>query len=180
MNETDTLRGLIGKARREREKSIRQLALEAKAAGYKIVGTTLSAIESGTYKSTPTIETIRAIGWLANVDDTVSFAAAGKRLPGPPFAAELPPGVDELEDDERKAAISVLRALVALRREINGSGNSDGVATQAPGTPSSAGEGEKTPDNVRSLKPRDPAPPLDSDTLAANRGPKGPDGDQDE
>lgn len=119
MNETDTLRGLIGKARRERDKSVRQLALAAQEFGHKIVGTTLNAIEAGTYHSVPTAETIRAIGWLAGVTDEIAFAAAGRAVPGPPFAEELPPGVDDLTSSERKAAITMLRTLVAQRQEIN-------------------------------------------------------------
>lgn len=119
MNETDTLRGLIAKARREREQSARKLAITARGAGHKIVGTTLNAIEAGTYKSEPTEETIRAIGWLAGVSDEVAFAAAGRSVPGPPFAEELPPGVDDLTSLERKAAIAMLRAFVAQRQEIN-------------------------------------------------------------
>ncbi len=119
MNETDTLRGLIGKARRERDKSVRQLALAAQQNGHKIVGTTLNAIEAGTYHSVPTAETIRAIGWLAGVPDAIAFAAAGRAVPGPPFAEELPPGVDDLTSTERRAAIGMLRALVAQRQEIN-------------------------------------------------------------
>lgn len=119
MNETGTLKGLISKARREREKSARQLARIAQEAGHKIVGTTLNAIEAGTYHSTPTPETIRAIGWLAQVSDTIAFTAAGQPAPSPPFAEELPPGVDELTPAERRAAITMLRALVAQRREIN-------------------------------------------------------------
>lgn len=118
VNETDTLRGLIGKARREREMSVRKLALAAQGAGHKIVDTTLNAIQNGTYKSEPTEETIRAIGWLADVSDEIAFAAAGRALPGPPFAEELPPGVDDLTSTERKAAIVMLRTLVAQRQEI--------------------------------------------------------------
>lgn len=119
MNETDTLRGLIAKARRERDKSVRQLALAAQEAGHKIVGTTLNAIEAGTYHSVPTAETIRAIGWLARVSDDVAFTAAGRPVPGPPFAEELPPGVDDLTSPERRAAIAILRVLISQRQEIN-------------------------------------------------------------
>ncbi|OZF09855.1 hypothetical protein CH300_00290 [Rhodococcus sp. 15-1154-1] len=118
MNETDTLAGLIAKARRERGTSVRQLAIQAKAAKYRIVGTTLNAIENGTYKSDPSDETLRAIAWLAGVPESVAFTAAGRRLPGPPFADELPPGVDDLSPKEREAAITLLRVLVAQRQEI--------------------------------------------------------------
>jgi len=146
VNETDTLRGLIAKARRERDKSVRQLALTAQEAGHRIVGTTLNAIEAGTYKSVPTAETIRAIGWLAAVSDEIAFTAAGRALPGPPFAEELPPGVDDLTSPERKAAITMLRALVAQRQEINRYVDSDlDHSTAAAGTPAQAGQAQVTP-----------------------------------
>ncbi|AYD83915.1 immunity repressor [Gordonia phage Getalong] len=104
---------------------------------------TVSEIVSGKYKKTPQDGTLRAIAWLADVSDEVAFAAAGKRVPGPPFAAELPPGVDELEDDERKTAIAVLRTLVAQRREINRYVATSSNSTEQ-GTPRKAGKGEKT------------------------------------
>lgn len=133
VNETDTLRGLIGKARRERDMSVRQLALAAQGVGHKIVDTTLNAIQNGTYKSVPSGETIRAIGWLADVSDEIAFAAAGRTLPGPPFAEELPPGVDDLTSTERRAAIVMLRTLVAQRQEIRryADQSSDGYSTAA-------------------------------------------------
>ena len=87
--------------------------------GLTLNRTTASQIVKGTYKGEPSIGTIRAIGWLAGVDDETAFAAAGRRPPGPPFADDLPPGVDDLTDNERRAVIEILRALVAQRREIN-------------------------------------------------------------
>jgi hypothetical protein len=140
VNETDTLKGLIDLARRKRDKSIRQMAFEAQAAGHKIVGTTLSGIEKGTYKSVPSDETIRAIGWLAGVGDEVSFAAAGRTRPGPPFAEELPPGVDDLAPRERRVAIDLLRTLVAMRQELNQDARSsdDSTSTAQPGAPGEA------------------------------------------
>lgn len=137
MNEVDSLQDLIGKARRERATSIRQLAMQAKAAGYKIVGTTLNAIESGSYKSTPSDDTIRAIAWLAGVGDETAFMAAGRHVPGPPFAAELPPGVDDLSPKEREAVIGLLRVLVAQRQEL---GNEDKSTQSTPRSPSPHGE----------------------------------------
>ncbi|UTN93557.1 immunity repressor [Gordonia phage Oregano] len=104
---------------------------------------TVSEIVTRRYKKTPQEGTLRAIAWLAGVPDEVAFTAAGKRVPGPPFAAELPPGVDELEDDERKAAIAVLRALVAQRREINRYVDSS-TGTQEPRTPRKARKDQKT------------------------------------
>jgi hypothetical protein len=156
MNEVDSLQGLIGKARRERATSIRQLAMQAKAAGYKIVGTTLNAIESGTYKSTPSDDTIRAIAWLAGVGDETAFMAAGRRVPGPPFAAELPPGVDDLSPKEREAVIGLLRVLVAQRQELDNEDTSTQDATSNSAIDGKAGTRgtpmkPKHPDNVRQL-----------------------------
>lgn len=104
---------------------------------------TVSEIVTRRYKKTPQEGTLRAIAWLAGVPDEVAFTAAGKRVPGPPFAAELPPGVDELEDDERKAAIAVLRTLVAQRREINRYVDSS-TGTKEPRTPRKATSRKKT------------------------------------
>lgn len=171
MNETDTLRGLIGKARRERGKSVRQLALAAQEAGHRIVGTTLNAIEAGTYKSEPTNDTIRAIGWLAKVSDEIAFTAAGRAMPGPPFAEELPPGVDDLTSPERKAAIVMLRALVAQRQEINRyvDQSSDDDSAAAAGAPAEGDEGkEGGPPSGDGPKPWTPPPdwswPTDDDS----------------
>lgn len=141
MNEVDSLQGLIGKARRERATSIRQLAMQAKAAGYKIVGTTLNAIESGSYKSTPSDDTIRAIAWLAGVGEETAFMAAGRRVPGPPFAAELPPGVDDLSPKEREAVIGLLRVLVAQRQELDNEDTSTQDTTRNPTLDGEAGLG---------------------------------------
>ncbi|MGW8936024.1 hypothetical protein [Gordonia terrae] len=153
MNETDTLRGLIERAKRERDTSVRQLAILAKAEGFKIVGTTLSGIVKGTYHSQPSDDTIRAIAWLAGVKDEVAFTAAGRSVPGPPFADELPPGVDDLSDSERKAVIAILRSLVAQRQEINRYVDSSSSA-QEPSTSGEADEIEKTPGNVTALPTR--------------------------
>ncbi|MDV6274042.1 hypothetical protein R3Q06_11080 [Rhodococcus erythropolis] len=189
MNEVDSLQGLIGKARRERATSIRQLAMQAKAAGYKIVGTTLNAIESGSYKSTPSDDTIRAIAWLARVGDETAFMAAGRRVPGPPFAAELPPGVDDLSPKEREAVIGLLRVLVAQRQELDNEDTSTQDATSnstAYGEAGSSGAPMKPkhPDNVRQLtRPNQPeevdeefddtAPPPEALDFVARETPPG-------
>lgn len=152
MNETETLRGLILMAKRTRDKSLRQLAFDAQAAGHKIVGTTLSGIEKGTYKSVPSVDTIKAIGWLAGVSDDVSFAAAGRPRPGPPFAEELPPGVDDLSSKERRAAIDMLRALVAQRQEIIRYESDPSVSSPPQSrTPSEANEGQEGVDAAAAL-----------------------------
>lgn len=153
MNETDTLRGLIEKAKRERDLSVRQLAILAQKEGHKIVGTTLSGIVKGTYKSEPSNETLEAIAWLAGEDDEVAFAAAGRNVPGPPFADELPPGVDDLSKSERRAAIEILRTLVAQRREINRYVATSSDSTEPP-APSEGGPTQKTGNKVTPLPKR--------------------------
>lgn len=87
--------------------------------GLTLNRTTISQILKGTYKKTPTDGTILAIGWFAGVDDDVAFAAASRKTPGPPFAEELPQGVDDLSPKERAAALDLLRTLIAQRQEIN-------------------------------------------------------------
>lgn len=118
MNEPLTLRGLVAKSLAERNASGRELARLAESRGFKITFTTLNAIAAGTYKSRPSDETVRAIAWLAGVSNEVAFRAAGLRVPGPPFADELPPGVDNLSPEARKAVIGILRVLVQQEEVI--------------------------------------------------------------
>lgn len=111
--------------------------------GLSLNRTTASQIVRGSYKGEPSDGTIRAIGWLAGVDDEDAFAAAGRRSPGLPFAEELPPGVDDLSPKERRAAIEMLRTLVAQRREINRYVDSSS-GPQEPPAPRDADEDKKT------------------------------------
>ncbi|WP_252576021.1 hypothetical protein [Pseudarthrobacter cellobiosi] len=97
----------------------RQLAFLAQRQGFTLATTTVNAIRQGVYKSAPTAETIRAIAWLAGVSDEVAFMAAGQPVPGPPFAEELPPGVDNLSLKSRKAALDMLRVLVDLEKDAD-------------------------------------------------------------
>lgn len=111
--------------------------------GLSLNRTTASQIVRGSYKGEPSDGTIRAIGWLAGVDDEDAFAAAGRRSPGLPFAEELPPGVNDLSPKERRAAIEMLRTLVAQRREINRHVDSSS-GTQEPEPPRETNEDQKT------------------------------------
>lgn len=120
MNQPTSLSALLDLAtHRHATTSGRALERIAQAAGHQIVHTTINGIRKGTYKSEPSDDTIRAIAWLAGVSDHIAFEVAGRRPPGPPFSAELPPGVDQLSPKERKLAIEVLRAMVTQRQEIN-------------------------------------------------------------
>lgn len=113
MNAPQSLAELVDQALVHRGvKSGRRLAELAQDHGHRLTNTTVNAIRSGTYKFQPTAETVRAIGWLAGVSEEVAFAAAGLRVPGPPFADELPPGVDNLSPRKRKVVIELLRVLI--------------------------------------------------------------------
>lgn len=113
VNEPQALGDLVNAAKVARGgASGRELERQARNHGYRVVHTTLNALAAGTYKSRPSTDTIRAIAWLAGVSEEVAFAAAGVPMPGPPFADELPPGVDLLTPRSRRAAIEILRALV--------------------------------------------------------------------
>lgn len=136
MNEPKSLPELIDLAMTAQAvNSGRELERKAKEANFKLVHTTINEIRRGTYKSDPSNETIRAIGRLAGVSDEVAFAAAGRRVPGPPFASELPPGIDDLSPNERRAAIAVLRTLVAQRQELNRYENQSTQDTTSDPTP---------------------------------------------
>ena len=100
----------------QREASGRQLTTLAQSRGLKLTYTTFNQIRNGTYKFQATDDTIRALAWLAEVSEDVAFTAAGKPKPGPPLADELPPGVDNLSLRSRRAAIEMLRALVAAEQ----------------------------------------------------------------
>ncbi|WP_163275365.1 hypothetical protein [Cellulomonas iranensis] len=138
MNEPLTLRGLVAKSLAERDASGRELARLAESRGFKITFTTLNAIAAGTYKSRPSDETVRAIAWLAGVSNEVAFRAAGLRVPGPPFADELPPGVDNLSPEARKAVIGILRVLVQ-QEEVIGDARDAAPTTPAAGSTPAGG-----------------------------------------
>ena len=113
-----TLRALLELAFTKRQVSGRKLAEMAQQQGFALVSTTVNQIRSGAYKSQPSEDTLKAIAWLAGVPERAAYEAAGRRMPGKPFAEDLPPGVDNLGPKERKAAVEILRALVAQQERI--------------------------------------------------------------
>lgn len=117
MNEPQSMQELVDLAMTRHQTSVRQMSILAKENGYQVTYTTLNQILSGTYKSVPKAVTLRAIAWLGGVKEEVAFMAAGQPVPGPPFAEELPPGVDNLPAKARKAAIDMLRVLVDMNKE---------------------------------------------------------------
>lgn len=119
VNGTDNLKSLVEMAVARHDKSVRQLAHMAQEAGHKVTYTTLNHIRGGTYKSTPGEPTLKAIAYLAGVEDSVAFTAAGQPVPGPPLADELPPGADNLSPKSRKAVVEMVRVLVDLEAGNN-------------------------------------------------------------
>ncbi|TKR27164.1 hypothetical protein FA014_02060 [Cellulomonas hominis] len=154
MNEPTSLRDLAQSALDARALSARRLAAQAQERGFELTATTLSAIAAGTYKFRPRAETVRAIAWLAGVPESTAFTAAGMPVPGPPFADELPPGVDNLSPKARRAVIEMLRVLVdAERRDADAPApveRQDDVALAAM-----AGTPEHMPDDVTGEETQD-------------------------
>lgn len=103
---------------REMEEAVAKAEL-ADPTGLQLNRTTASQIARGVYKGTPESGTIRAIALVAGVPEHVAFAAVGQRVTGTPFRDELPDGVDQLEPRERRAALDLLRVLIAQRQELN-------------------------------------------------------------
>lgn len=89
-----------------------ELERVAQGLGYKLVATTINHIRAGTYKPHPRKDTLHAIAQLAGVPIEVAYEAAQLPTPGPPFAEQLPDGVDYLTPAEREAVIGLLRVLV--------------------------------------------------------------------
>jgi hypothetical protein len=113
VNAPTGLRELLDQALVQRDvRSGRRLAEIAHDAGYPVSHATINQIRSGSYASRPSDDTVRAIAWLAGVAEEVAFTAAELPVPGPPFADELPPGVDTLSPRKRKAVLDLLRVLI--------------------------------------------------------------------
>ncbi len=125
MNQPQSLRDLVELAIQYRDTSGLGLSQLASSNGYRVTTTTINAIRQGVYKSTPRESTLRALAWLAGVDASVAFTAAGQPAPGPPFAEELPPGVDNLSPKSRKIMIDLARVLVDLEKAEDASNTAD-------------------------------------------------------
>lgn len=111
MNETSTLAELLEQAAaRHNNASGRRLAEIAQQAGIDVSHATLNRIRNGTYKSTPSDATIRAIAYLAGVNEENAFRSAGT-LP-PESAYVPPPEADRMDQRQRKALDELIRAFV--------------------------------------------------------------------
>lgn len=147
VKQPQTLIELAELAVTKRQASGRRLAELAQNEGFALASTTFNHIRAGRYKSTPTDETIRAIGWLAGVSDEVAFAAAGQKAPGLPLADELPPGADNLSAKARKTIIDLTRVLIeyeAGSNEQDQQPNEPIEPLRAVAPTSNSGTGQKT------------------------------------
>ncbi|MGF6835891.1 hypothetical protein QF015_004092 [Paenarthrobacter sp. TE4293] len=121
MNQPQSLSELVELAAQYRDASGLGLAQLAAKNGHQVTATTINQIRQGLYKSKPREGTLRALAWLAGVSDEVAFTAAGQTVPGPPFAEELPPGVDNLSPKARKVVLDMVRVLVDLEKSADAS-----------------------------------------------------------
>lgn len=95
--------------------SSRRLADLAQRAGHDVSHNTLNRLRQGTYASRPADASVRAIAYLAEVPETVAFAAIGVR---PPSAEryQVPDEAQRMNTQQRKALDSLLRAFVVHPR----------------------------------------------------------------
>lgn len=107
-----SLRDLIEIAvKRHNGASGRRLADIAQQAGHDISHATLNRLRQGAYASQPTDASIRAIAYLAEVPETVAFAAVGVRPPtGEQY--QLPAEAQRMDTRQRRALDELLRAFV--------------------------------------------------------------------
>ncbi|VFA94734.1 Uncharacterised protein [Nocardia farcinica] len=95
------------------------------ASGDRVKHQTFQELKSGPPRSWPkSTETIRGIAQALGLSEravVLAFARSlGVDVEGASlFAQQLPPGVDDLTPEERRAAIEMLRVLVAQRKAIN-------------------------------------------------------------
>lgn len=120
----------------------RALGREAAKHELTLSYTTFDNILAGKYMSTPKRETVDALAYLAGVPKETAYRVAGLPLPMAPIADQLPPDVDILDADQRRALIEMARVLVKQNRRIHelekaGEGNADSPTpmNQAGGKP---------------------------------------------
>lgn len=113
-----SLRDLIEIAvKRHDGASGRRLADIAQQAGHDISHATLNRLRQGAYASQPTDASIRAIAYLAEVPETVAFAAVGVRPPADE-QYRLPAEAQRMDTRQRRALDELLRAFVVSRAPV--------------------------------------------------------------
>lgn len=94
----------------------RKLALVAKERKHSVSYGTIDSILAGTYTRKPSIKTLKALAYLADIPEAQVFEIAGMRAPSVSVAEQLPEGVDELGPDERQMLIDIARGLIRQTR----------------------------------------------------------------
>lgn len=96
----------------------RRLAEIAQRGGHDVSHATLNRLRQGTYASRPSDASIRAIAYLAEVPETVAFAAAEVRAP---MAERYEPPVEaqRMTTPQRKALDQLLRAFLGNQVRVN-------------------------------------------------------------
>lgn len=94
----------------------RKLALVAKERKHSVSYGTIDSILAGTYTRKPSIKTLKALAYLADIPEAQVFEIAGMRAPSVSVAEQLPEGVDELGPDERQMLIEIARGLIRQTR----------------------------------------------------------------
>lgn len=95
--------------------SSRRLADIAQQAGHDVSHNTLNRLRQGTYASRPADASVRAIAYLAEVPETMAFAAIGVRPPTTEHY-QVPDVAQRMNTQQRKALDALLRAFVVQPR----------------------------------------------------------------
>lgn len=110
--------------RRHDGASGRRLAEIAQRGGHEVSHATLNRLRQGTYASRPSDASIRAIAYLAEVPETVAFAAAGARAPMAD-RYEPPAEAQRMSTPQRKALDQLLRAFLGDQAPVKYAGGVD-------------------------------------------------------
>lgn len=92
----------------------------ADRAGLVMSPTTFDRIAAGIYRSKPQEKTLQALAYLAGISEQRVYKAAGRPYVAAKFADQLPPDIDQLNEDQREALIYVARAFLKTNRELEG------------------------------------------------------------
>lgn len=111
--ESTGLRGMVHRACEIHGASGRQLALMAQRKGFTITPATVNRVRSGTYPAKPGRETVRALAWLAGVNEDSAFRMAEIPTLAASPADESLPELDGLPAKAREAAMRFLQLPVA-------------------------------------------------------------------
>jgi hypothetical protein len=117
-SQNESLRDIALLAQKRHGGAGREMERIADQAGKSMSQTTFDRMISGQYRSRPKEQTLEALAYLAGVSLKRVYEAAGRKYVAAKFADQLPPDVDELDQDQREALIYAARAFLKTNREI--------------------------------------------------------------